>query len=248
MSKRFWFGLILVMALGFACAGSEQATETEAPAADESSPPAAETPNTQADAQPDDTADMEGAATSEVPSTPAASAEGGADVVTATRVEMNTSKGRIVLELNREKAPQTVDNFLKYVDNQFYDGTIFHRVKPDFVIQGGGLTEDMQEKATNPPIQNEADNGLQNLEYTICMARTPDPHSATSQFFINTKDNPELDHREKSMRGWGYAVFGKVVEGQDVVDAIEAVPTTTKEGYRDAPVETVLIESVRVVQ
>jgi len=157
-------------------------------------------------------------------------------------VELHTSKGVIVVELDPEKAPNTTENFVQYVKSGFYDGTIFHRVIPDFMIQGGGLTSDMKEKKTRSPIKNEADNGLRNEKYTIAMARTNDPHSATAQFFINTKDNAFLNFKSQSGSGWGYCVFGKVVQGQDVVDAIEKEKTQTKGMYQDVPVETVLIE------
>ncbi len=156
-------------------------------------------------------------------------------------VTLQTSKGNIVLELDAEKAPVTAANFLQYVKDGFYDGTIFHRVIPGFMIQGGGFTEDMKQKATRDPIKNEADNGLKNKNYTIAMARTPDPDSATAQFFINVKDNAFLDFSSPTMRGWGYAVFGKVVEGQDVVNAIEKVQTTSKYPHQDVPVEPVVI-------
>ena len=157
-------------------------------------------------------------------------------------VLLATSKGAITVELNSEKAPQTVANFLAYVDAGFYDGTIFHRVIPNFMIQGGGLQSDMEKKATREPVTNEAKNGLKNERGTIAMARTSDPHSATAQFFINHKDNTNLDY--PSFDGWGYAVFGRVTEGMDVVDAIAAVPTGTRAGRRDVPLETVLIESI----
>ncbi len=157
-------------------------------------------------------------------------------------VVLKTSKGDITLELDAEKAPLSVQNFLAYVDAGFYDGTIFHRVIPDFMIQGGGLDPDMTKKVTRDPVQNEAKNGLKNLRGTIAMARTQDPHSATAQFFINHKDNANLDY--PSFDGWGYAVFGRVTDGMDVVDAIAASPTTTRAGRRDVPQETILIESV----
>jgi cyclophilin family peptidyl-prolyl cis-trans isomerase len=162
-------------------------------------------------------------------------------------VEMKTSMGTMVIELYPDKAPKTVENFLRYVSDGFYDGTIFHRVVRNFVIQGGGFTPDMNEKATRPPIENEAANGLLNLRGTLSMARTDDPNSATSQFFINTKDNPPLDHRDVSVRGYGYAVFGKVVSGLEVLDAIGTVATSTRGPYDDVPNETVVIESVRVI-
>jgi peptidyl-prolyl cis-trans isomerase B (cyclophilin B) len=161
------------------------------------------------------------------------------------RVDLETSKGKIVLELYVDKAPQTVKNFMVYVDAGFYDGTIFHRVIPDFMIQGGGFTADMKQKRTQPPIQNEADNGVRNERGTIAMARTRDPHSATAQFFINSKDNDFLDHKGKSPQGWGYAVFGRVVEGMGVVDAISNVKTVTRGMYRDVPAEPIVISRAR---
>jgi len=162
-------------------------------------------------------------------------------------VEMSTNKGMIRLELYPNEAPKTVENFLQYVRDEFYQGTIFHRVVPGFVIQGGGFNSNMQEKNTRAPIENEANNGLRNLRGAICMARTPDPHSATSQFFINTKDNPALDFRDATPRGFGYAVFGTIVEGMDIVDAIEKVKTSRTGSYDDVPVEPVIIETVQVI-
>jgi cyclophilin family peptidyl-prolyl cis-trans isomerase len=162
-------------------------------------------------------------------------------------VELRTNAGSIKLELYPDQAPKTVDNFLSYVRSGFYDGTIFHRVVPGFVIQGGGFTADMLKKDTQAPIENEADNGVRNLRGTICMARTNDPHSATSQFFINLEDNPPLDFRDRSMQGWGYAVFGKVIEGLDVVDSIEGVATTSVDHYQNVPIDAVVIESARIV-
>ena len=159
-------------------------------------------------------------------------------------VEMVTSKGVIQLELDAEKAPITVANFIEYVKSGHFEGTIFHRVIPGFVIQGGGMQSGMREKPTNAPIQNEADNGLKNLTGTICMARTNDPHSATSQFFINLKDNSFLDHTAKDPQGWGYAVFGKVTEGMDVVEAIAAVRTGNAGYHQDVPVDDIVIEKV----
>ena len=161
------------------------------------------------------------------------------------QVEFDTTKGKIVLELYPDKAPATVQNFLAYVDAKFYDGTIFHRVIPNFMIQGGGFMADMDQKPTNDPIQNEADNGLKNQLGTIAMARTPDPHSATGQFFINSASNDFLNFKSKSTQGWGYAVFGKVVDGMDVIDAISAVKTGTSGGHGDVPVEPVVINSAR---
>jgi len=158
------------------------------------------------------------------------------------RVTMETSLGSITLELYPDKAPATVANFLSYVDEGFYNGTIFHRVIRGFMIQGGGFTESMQEKPTRAPITNEADNGLKNERGTIAMARTPDPNSATAQFFINAKDNTFLNFKNKSPEGYGYCVFGKVTKGLDVVDAIEKTPTTTKGFYQDVPAKPVVIK------
>ncbi len=164
------------------------------------------------------------------------------------RVQLKTNYGKIVLELDAQAAPKTVENFLNYVREGFYDDTIFHRVIKGFMIQGGGLTEDMNKKATQESVMNEADNGLKNLRGTIAMARTSDPHSATGQFFINTVDNAFLDFKAKTSQGWGYCVFGKVVEGMAVVDKIETLPTTSKSGHGDVPTETVQIESAAVVE
>jgi len=161
------------------------------------------------------------------------------------KVVLDTSKGKIVLELYLQKAPETVVNFLGYVDAKFYDGTIFHRVIPSFMIQGGGFTADMKRKAGKGPIKNEADKGLKNDRGTIAMARTGDPHSATAQFFINSINNDFLNHKNKTQQGWGYAAFGKVIEGMDVVDAISAVKTTKRGSYRDVPVEVVVINTAR---
>ncbi len=163
-------------------------------------------------------------------------------------VLMKTSMGDIKLELNTQKAPKTVANFLAYVQDSFYNGTIFHRVISNFMIQGGGFTLDMKEKETKPPIVNEAGNGLKNLRGTIAMARTSDVNSATSQFFINVVDNAFLDHKDETPRGFGYAVFGKVIEEMDVVDKIKAVKTTTKGHYKDVPVKPVIIQSAEVVK
>lgn len=163
------------------------------------------------------------------------------------RVKMITSKGDILIELDAKAAPKTVENFLAYVKDGFYEGTIFHRVIAGFMIQGGGFDAEMKQKATRPPIPNEADNGLSNRTGTIAMARTPDPHSASAQFFINVKDNAFLDHRGKTAQGWGYCVFGKVVEGLNVVRTIENVPTTSRAGMQDVPQEPVVIERAMVV-
>ncbi|MGQ3686181.1 MAG: peptidylprolyl isomerase [Candidatus Loosdrechtia sp.] len=158
------------------------------------------------------------------------------------RVRLETRHGIIVLELDPQSAPETVKNFLRYVDSGFYNDTTFHRVIKGFMIQGGGLTADMHQKLTQAPIMNEADNGLKNHRGTIAMARTSAPHSATSQFFINTVDNTFLDHRDKTSSGWGYCVFGKVIEGMHVVDTIENSPTTVKNGHRDVPAQPIIIE------
>ncbi|MFI9721951.1 peptidylprolyl isomerase [Streptomyces sp. NPDC052396] len=158
------------------------------------------------------------------------------------KVRLSTNHGDIVLALNEEKAPRTVSNFLSYVDAGHYNGTIFHRVIPGFMIQGGGFAPGMTQKPTNAPIENEADNGLKNTLYSVAMARTNDPHSATAQFFINVGDNDFLNFSSKSPSGWGYAVFGEVVEGQDVVDAIKSVPTGPRGFHQDVPKDDVLIE------
>ena len=161
-------------------------------------------------------------------------------------VTLQTNKGDIVLELDAEKAPKTVANFLEYAKAGFYDGTIFHRVIPGFMIQGGGFTADMAQKPTNAPIENEANNGLKNDTYTIAMARTQAPHSATAQFFINVNDNGFLNFKAPTMQGWGYAVFGKVVKGQEVVDSIAAVRTGNRGFHQDVPVEAVVINKAIV--
>jgi len=158
-------------------------------------------------------------------------------------VRMTTTKGPIVIELDREQAPATTENFLQYVDDGFYDGTIFHRVISNFMIQGGGFTEDMDQKRTREPIVNEWTNDLKNARGTIAMARTADPNSATAQFFINVEDNHPLDDAVSG--GAGYAVFGKVIEGMDVVDEIRNVETTRRQGHDDVPRETVVIEKIQ---
>jgi cyclophilin family peptidyl-prolyl cis-trans isomerase len=157
---------------------------------------------------------------------------------------MTTSLGVVDIELDSIKAPKTVANFLGYVDKGFYNGTIFHRVIPGFMIQGGGMTAGMKEKPTGAKIQNEADNGLKNLAGTLAMARTNDPHSASAQFFINTVDNAFLDHRGKNPQGWGYAVFGRVTKGMDVVKKIEAVQTGSAGMHQNVPVKDVVIRKV----
>jgi peptidyl-prolyl cis-trans isomerase B (cyclophilin B) len=159
----------------------------------------------------------------------------------ADRVKLATTMGDIILELYPEKAPATVDNFLQYVKDGYYNGTVFYRVINGFMIQGGGMDADLQGKPTRPPIKNEADNGLRNEPYTIAMARTSDPHSATSQFFINVADNDFLNHKAKTARAYGYAVFGRVVQGKDVVDKIKAVPTGRQGMYENVPTTPVTI-------
>ena len=163
------------------------------------------------------------------------------------RVALETSKGRIVLELDAAKAPKTVENFLAYVTSGHYDGTVFHRVIDGFMVQGGGFDAKMQQKPTRAPIANEADNGLKNSRGTVAMARTSDPHSASAQFFVNTVDNRFLDHKSKDVQGWGYTVFGKVVEGMDAVDAIAKVKTLKSGDFKDAPVEPVTITQATVL-
>ena len=162
-------------------------------------------------------------------------------------VELDTNMGAIVIELNEEKAPKTVENFLNYVKSGHYDGTIFHRIIDGFMIQGGGMDAEMNEKATNAPVENEADNGLKNDKGTIAMARTQDPHSATSQFFINVKDNDFLNHSGKNMQGWGYTVFGKVTSGMDVIDKMRGVTTGRFGMHADVPTEPVAFNSATII-
>jgi peptidyl-prolyl cis-trans isomerase B (cyclophilin B) len=164
-----------------------------------------------------------------------------------TMVKLHTRFGVITLELDAEKAPESVKNFLAYAEAGHYDGTTFHRVIKDFMIQGGGMLPDMSQKSCNAPIKNEANNGLKNDRGTVAMARTSDPHSATAQFFINTVDNDFLNFRAENTQGWGYAVFGKVVEGLEVVDQIRAVKTSKGGYHSDVPVEAVIIDKVEVV-
>ena len=165
----------------------------------------------------------------------------------AAYVMMTTTVGPMTIELDADTAPKTVENFLSYVAGGFYDGTIFHRVINNFMIQGGGFTADMEQKSTQAPIENEANNGLKNQRGTIAMARTQDPHSATAQFFINVQDNDFLNHTGENMQGWGYAVFGKVTDGEDVLDKIRGVQTGSQAGHQDVPVEPIIIESVAII-
>jgi peptidyl-prolyl cis-trans isomerase B (cyclophilin B) len=163
-------------------------------------------------------------------------------------IRLHTNYGDIMLELDREKAPITVQNFIDYVNSGHYDNTIFHRVIDGFMIQGGGFEPGMIQKKTGAPITNEAGNGLKNDQYTIAMARTSDPHSATGQFFINVKDNDFLNYKSSTAQGYGYCVFGRVVEGMDVVDKIKKVKTGTRNGHQDVPVENVILEKAEVIQ
>lgn len=161
-------------------------------------------------------------------------------------IRFNTTHGDFVIELDFDKAPNTAANFKQYVEEGFYDGKIFHRVIDGFMIQGGGFDEKMAESQTRAPIENEADNGLTNAAGTVAMARTQDPHSASAQFFINVADNDFLNHSAKTMQGWGYAVFGKVTDGMDVVNKIKAVATTSRNGHQDVPADPIVIHSARV--
>ncbi len=220
---------ILAVALLSYCGGADAPSESppaepaEAPEIEQPAAPAPETePEPQARAEPE----------------PAPPAPAG-----PPRVRMSTDQGDLVLELYPDRAPQTVENFLEYVDANFYDGTIFHRVIPGFMIQGGGFTSDMQEKSTRPPIQNEAGN-LSNTRYTIAMARTSAPHSATAQFFINQVTNRALD-KDMSRDGWGYCAFGKVVEGASVIESIAGVQTGNRGGHQNVPQTPIIIQSVR---
>ena len=163
-------------------------------------------------------------------------------------IRLHTNYGDIMLELDHEKAPVTVQNFIDYVNSGHYDNTIFHRVIDEFMIQGGGFEPGMIEKKTRAPIANEAGNGLKNDKYTIAMARTSDPHSATGQFFINVKDNDFLNYKSPTAQGYGYCVFGKVVEGMDVVDKIKKVKTGTRSGHQDVPVENAILEKAEIIQ
>ncbi|WP_075187510.1 peptidylprolyl isomerase [Teredinibacter haidensis] len=163
-------------------------------------------------------------------------------------IRLHTNYGDIDLELDFDNAPKSAANFQQYVEDGFYDGTIFHRVINGFMVQGGGFTPDMSQKDTRAQIENEADNGLKNDNGTIAMARTSDPHSASSQFFINIKDNDFLNHKSKDMQGWGYCVFGKIVAGMEAVDKIKAVATGSAHGHQDVPVEPVILESAKVIE
>lgn len=163
-------------------------------------------------------------------------------------VILHTNKGSISLELDHQNAPETAANFLRYANDDFFAGTLFHRVIPNFMVQGGGLLPDLASKPAHPPIKNEANNGLSNTIGSIAMARTNDPHSASSQFFINVADNTFLDHTSPTPQGWGYCVFGRVSAGMDVVEAIVKVPTTSRSGHQDVPVDDIIIERVEVLE
>ena len=176
------------------------------------------------------------------------STEGTSSMTTDSRVKLQTNHGDIVIQLDAEKAPKSTANFLGYVRDGFYDGTVFHRVINNFMIQGGGFEAGMKQKKTNDPIENEANNGLKNDRYTVAMARTSDPHSATAQFFINVADNDFLNHTAPTTNGWGYTVFGKVVEGTEVVDKIKGVKTGSRGFHQDVPAEDVIIEKATVVE
>lgn len=165
-----------------------------------------------------------------------------------SKVKLSTNHGDIVLQLDAEKAPQTTENFVQYVKDGHYDGTVFHRVIKGFMIQGGGFDTNMSQKKTRATIQNEADNGLKNKKYSIAMARTMEPHSASAQFFINSSDNDFLNHSGKNVQGWGYAVFGEVIEGREIVDAIEKVATGSKAGHQDVPKDDVIIEKAEIIE
>jgi peptidyl-prolyl cis-trans isomerase B (cyclophilin B) len=167
---------------------------------------------------------------------------------TQTKVKLTTTLGEIIIQLNTEKAPLSSANFLTYVNEGFYNGTIFHRVIPDFMAQGGGFDTSFNQKAVHAPIKNEANNGLTNTRGTLAMARTNDPNSATAQFFINYKDNTFLNHTSQTTSGWGYAVFGEVVEGMDIVDAMAKQPTSNRGGHQDVPKTDIIIEKAEVVK
>jgi peptidyl-prolyl cis-trans isomerase B (cyclophilin B) len=166
----------------------------------------------------------------------------------AAHVTIATTVGQMTLELDADNAPKTVENFLAYATSGFYDGTIFHRVINNFMIQGGGFTTDMEQKPTQAPVDNEANNGLKNERGTIAMARTQDPHSATAQFFINVQDNDFLNHTGENMQGWGYTVFGKVTQGEEVLDKIRSVQTGSQGGHQDVPTDPIIIESISVTE
>jgi peptidyl-prolyl cis-trans isomerase B (cyclophilin B) len=172
----------------------------------------------------------------------------GKSMSTTPQVKLQTNPGDMLIQLDAEKAPKTVENFLTYVREGFYDGTIFHRVINNFMVQGGGFDTDMKQKQTHAPVENEANNGLKNNRYTLAMARTSDPHSATAQFFINVADNDFLNFTSPTPNGWGYTVFGSVIEGSDVVDKMKVVKTGNKGFHQDVPLENIVIEKATVVE
>jgi peptidyl-prolyl cis-trans isomerase B (cyclophilin B) len=172
----------------------------------------------------------------------------GKSMSTTPQVKLQTNQGDMLIQLDAEKAPKTVENFLTYVREGFYDGTIFHRVINNFMVQGGGFDTDMKQKQTHAPVENEANNGLKNNRYTLAMARTSDPHSATAQFFINVADNDFLNFTSPTPNGWGYTVFGSVIEGSDVVDKMKVVKTGNKGFHQDVPLENIVIEKATVVE
>lgn len=216
----------------FGCGGGATDETPEPPAAD-STDAAPEEASPMTDSATDTGAEAEDAAPDIVPEGPV--------------VAFRTTLGNFRIELFPDDAPETAANFLRYVEDGFYDGTIFHRVVRGFVIQGGGFTAEMEEKETRPPIRNEAQNGLANRRGTLAMARTSDPHSASAQFFVNTRDNAMLDHTGTTMRGWGYAVFGRVISGMDTVDRIEGAPVVSRAGHNDVPDTPVVVESAAIV-
>nr|CAA6808950.1 MAG: Peptidyl-prolyl cis-trans isomerase PpiB (EC [uncultured Thiotrichaceae bacterium] len=180
--------------------------------------------------------------------TPSEKKTSSGDIMSNPKVLIETSKGNITIELDAENAPISTKNFIAYVEDGFYEGTIFHRVIPNFMVQGGGMNPDMSEKANKGKIQNEANNGLKNERGTLAMARTPDPHSASSQFFVNVADNSFLNFKSETPQGWGYAVFGKVTDGMDIVDAIVGVKTGNRGGHQDVPAEPITMDKVTVVE
>ena len=240
--RAAWIALFAVLLIWAGCGSTPEpeAPPEETPAVAESAPP----PAADVVEEPEPEPDVEPAAPEPTPKKAAPKAEP-PPAPKNPRVVISTSKGDMTVELYPDAAPETVKNFLSYVDEGFYAGTIFHRVIPGFMIQGGGHTPDLEKKPTKDPIRNEATNGLKNVRGTISMARTSNPHSATSQFFINHADNAMLDNSPQ--QGWGYAVFGKVVEGLDVLDAIASAPTGNSGGMGDVPRETILIKSTKRV-
>jgi len=239
--KRFFIIFLLSFVFLTACnSEKESSAATTTPAAEE-------TATTQQSSAPETKTDSTGGSGESEKVTEKAQNSGG-KMAANPKVKLETTLGDIVLELDSEKAPKTVENFLGYVNEGFYDGTIFHRVIPNFMVQGGGMLPDMTEKPNKASIKNEANNGLKNLKGTVAMARTNEPHSATSQFFINVKDNDFLNFSSETPQGWGYAVFGKVIEGMDVIEKIVAVETGNKGYHGDVPVEPITMNKVTVIE